>query len=98
MKNGYRCVNCGNTVISDGIPSKVCEKCNNLSWQLITYKTDKEYFLNYCESHLRSIRVAIDRKSRGSRVEDSYFLEHFNKLKDFFLESEVEEKIKEVTD
>jgi len=37
----------------------------------------------------KSIKVAIDRKGNYSTVENSYFLEHLEKLKDFFLENEI---------
>jgi len=54
-----------------------------------TRPTSKEQFKHYCDEQLKSLKVAIDRKSKGSTVEDGYFLEHLNKLKDFFLEHEV---------
>jgi hypothetical protein len=50
----------------------------------------KAEFLNYCNDQLKSIKVAIDRKSKGSPAEDGYFMEHLDKLKNFFLESYVE--------
>ena len=52
--------------------------------------TDKETFKRYCNEQLKSIKVAIDRKAKGSTVEDGYFMEHLNKLKNFFLENYVE--------
>ena len=53
-------------------------------------KYDKETFLNYCKQEIKSLNVAIDRKYRGSTVEEAYFLEHIQKLNNFFLEAEVE--------
>lgn len=49
------------------------------------YWVTPEQFRRYCYSQLDSIKVAIDKKSRGSTVEDNYFLEHLNKLKNEFL-------------
>jgi hypothetical protein len=48
----------------------------------------REQFLHYCQEQINSIQVAIRRKSNGSQVEDSYFLEHLEKLKTFFLETQ----------
>jgi len=55
------------------------------------YPTSKQQFKGYCEEQIKSLKVAIDRKSKGSSVEDGYFMEHLNKLKDFFLNHYVEE-------
>jgi len=51
--------------------------------------TDGVTFRRYCNDQIKSMKVAIDRKSRGSTVEDGYFMEHLNKLKEFFLDHEV---------
>ena len=53
-------------------------------------KYDKETFLNYCRQEIKSLNVAIERKGRGSLVEEAYFNEHIDKLKEFFLEAQVE--------
>jgi len=60
-------------------------------WGSIKYPTSKEQFKHYCEEQIKSLKVAIDRKSKGSSVEDGYFMEHLNKLKDFFMNHYVEE-------
>ena len=59
-------------------------------WGSIGYPTSKEHFNNYCNGQIKSLKVAIERKSKGSTAEDNYFLEHLNKLKKFFLENYVE--------
>lgn len=48
-------------------------------------KYTKIEFTSYCDAQIESLRVAIDRKSNGSTVEDAYFLEHLDSLKKFFL-------------
>jgi hypothetical protein len=54
------------------------------------YTTTKEHFKDYCNGQIASIKVAIDRKAKGSCAEDGYFLEHIEKLKNFFIESRIE--------
>ena len=51
----------------------------------------RDEFLHYINGQLDSINVAITRKARGSRVENAYFLEHWEKLRDFFIDAEVKE-------
>jgi len=58
-------------------------------WGSRKFNTDGVTFRRYCNEQIKSLKVAIDRKSHGSTVEDGYFMEHLNKLKDFFLEHEV---------
>ena len=53
------------------------------------WNESKAQFENYCNEQLKSIKVAIERKANGSVVEDGYFMEHLEKLKRFFLETEV---------
>lgn len=53
-------------------------------------RVTKAEFLNYCNEQFKSLKVAIDRKSRGSNVEDGYFMEHLDKLKNFFMDHYVE--------
>jgi len=60
-------------------------------WGSIGYPVSKGHFKNYCDEQIQSLKVAIDRKSKGSTVEDGYFMEHLNKLKDFFMNHYVEE-------
>ena len=52
-------------------------------------KYTKIEFSSYCDAQMESLKVAIDRKSRGSPCEDAYFLEHLDSLKKFFLNVEV---------
>jgi len=51
---------------------------------------DKETFKRYCNEQIKSLKVAIDRKSKGSTVEDGYFMEHLRKLESFFKDHYVE--------
>lgn len=53
------------------------------------YNESKEQFLGYCQAQLESIKCAIDKKSRGSTVEDMYFMEHWEKLRNYFLTTQV---------
>lgn len=59
-------------------------------WGSISHSVSKEQFKRYCSHEVKSLQTAIDRKSKGSEVEDSYFLEHLDKLKNYFLENSVE--------
>jgi hypothetical protein len=54
------------------------------------YAVSKAHFKSVCDTELDSIKVAIKRKSNGSLVEDEYFMEHFERLKRFFLNNFVE--------
>ena len=55
------------------------------------YPIEKEVFASYCDSQIKSISIAINRKLNGSQVEDGYFKEHWEKLGKFFLEHYVRE-------
>jgi hypothetical protein len=50
----------------------------------------KQHFLLSCHDYIKSMEVAIQRKANGSTVEDGYFVEKINKLKEYFLGTEVE--------
>ena len=49
----------------------------------------KEEFETYIQTHMRSINIAIERKAGGSECEEAYFLEHWEKLRNFFMETKV---------
>jgi len=53
---------------------------------MFKYPTSKAHFKEYCEEEIKSLKVAIDRKAKGSTVEDGYFMEHLKKLSSFFLD------------
>jgi hypothetical protein len=55
---------------------------------MVYYETP-EGFKAYCRSQIQSISTAIHKKANGSTVENEYFLEHIEKLKNYFLNNEV---------
>jgi hypothetical protein len=50
----------------------------------MTFIDDGKHFEQYCNEQLESIKLAIKRKANGSTVEEIYFGEHIDKLKQFF--------------
>lgn len=48
-----------------------------------------EQFRNRCNDYIKSMKVAIDRKSKGSPAEEGYFLEKIDNLRRYFLETEI---------
>ena len=56
------------------------------------YPMEKDVFASYCDSQIKSICIAVNRKLNGSIVEEGYFHEHWEKLGDFFLSHYIREE------
>ena len=75
----------------ENVKNEIEKKLVGLAMVEKKYPIEREVFANYCDSQIKSITVAINKKLNGSDVEELYFIEHAVKLLLFFLEHKIRE-------